>query len=109
MAPQALWLCRKVRSAERAPPAARARAGGGVRARVGGGRGAGPAPCPHCRPACLDLIHPHTHTPGWPARPLVLPRAQLEAAEAWEDAVDAVMQEFELTHQRRVTYTICYY
>jgi hypothetical protein len=34
---------------------------------------------------------------------------QLEAADSWEGAVDEVMQHFELEHQRRATYTICYY
>lgn len=34
---------------------------------------------------------------------------QLEAADSWEGAVDEVMAHFELEHQRRATYTICYY
>lgn len=33
----------------------------------------------------------------------------LEAADSWEGAVDEVMAHFELEHQRRATYTICYY
>jgi hypothetical protein len=34
---------------------------------------------------------------------------QLEQAGCWEDAIDEVIRHFELEHQRRATYTICYY
>jgi hypothetical protein len=34
---------------------------------------------------------------------------QLERAECWQDAVDEAIGEFERTHKRRATYTICYY
>lgn len=34
---------------------------------------------------------------------------QLEHAECWEDVIDDVIKQFEAEHQRRATYTICYY
>lgn len=33
----------------------------------------------------------------------------LEHAECWEDVIDDVIKQFEAEHQRRATYTICYY
>jgi hypothetical protein len=34
---------------------------------------------------------------------------QLEGADSWEGAVDDIIGQFEQEHQRRATYTICYY
>jgi hypothetical protein len=34
---------------------------------------------------------------------------QLERAESWEDAIDELLTKFEADHQRRATFTICYY
>eukprot|EP00775_Hariotina_reticulata_P002274 gene2274-2586_t len=33
----------------------------------------------------------------------------LEGADSWEGAIDDVIRQFEQEHQRRATYTICYY
>ena len=41
-------------------------------------------------------------------RTLIMP-TQLEQADCWEDVVDDVIAHFEKEHNRRATYTICYY
>jgi len=40
---------------------------------------------------------------------VLLASHQLEHAECWEDVIDDVIKQFEAEHQRRATYTICYY
>jgi hypothetical protein len=46
---------------------------------------------------------------SWDVLHALLYLLQLEKADCWEDAIDEVIQHFELEHQRRATYTICYY
>lgn len=99
MAPQTLQLCQAVRSRARVVPGH----GDAVRAARGSSSRDAPtnaAAAPHCR--CLPYSTPkQTRT--------ATRQPQLERAECWQDAVDEAIGEFERTHKRRATYTICYY
>jgi hypothetical protein len=70
-------------------------------------RARGPCFSPLCRPAPQPNrpCRRHASTPILPSPP----PPKLDAADHWEDAIDAILLEFERAHGRRATYTVCHY